>query len=181
VNRSDKTDRILAVSAIVSAIAAVVVAAYEARINREYQRISVWPYVGQGNSGGRSSDAYERSVYSSGIGPALIRSVQVSVDGVVRQTWGDVAKALIGKRAEGAVYSSLHAGSVILAGRDVKVFQIPAGEEAAKFWEEVQGPRLHIVIGYESLYGEKWVSDSAESEPRRVSHFDIDPAKEFQE
>ena len=43
---SDLTDRIVAVCAILAALAAVLVAAYEARINREYQRISVWPRIG---------------------------------------------------------------------------------------------------------------------------------------
>ena len=44
------TDRIMSVSAIIAAIAAVLVAAYETRINREYQRISVWPRLQQSNS-----------------------------------------------------------------------------------------------------------------------------------
>jgi len=48
--RSDMTDRIMSVSAIVAAIAAVLVAAYEARIKREYQRISVWPRIHQSNT-----------------------------------------------------------------------------------------------------------------------------------
>ena len=45
--RSDLTDRIMAISAIVAAVAAVLVGASEARINREYQRISVWPRLQQ--------------------------------------------------------------------------------------------------------------------------------------
>jgi hypothetical protein len=73
------TDRIMSVSAIVAAIAAVLIAAYEARINREYQRISVWPRIQQSNSF-VPGEPYRRIVSNVGVGPALIRSVQVNVD-----------------------------------------------------------------------------------------------------
>ena len=48
--RADLTDRIMAVSAVVVALASLAVAAYEARTNREYQKVSVWPYVRQSNA-----------------------------------------------------------------------------------------------------------------------------------
>src|SRR5687768_4042159 len=124
--RSDMTDRIMSVSAIVMAIAAVLVAAYEARINREYQRISVWPRIHQSNSF-VPGEPYRRIVSNVGVGPALIRSVQVSVDGVSRRTWGEITRALIGKPAPGNVYSSLNAGAVVLAGKEITVLQIAAG------------------------------------------------------
>ena len=174
------TDRIMSVSAIVAAIAAVLVAAYEARINREYQRISVWPRIQQSNSF-VPGEPYRRIVSNVGVGPALIRSVQVSVDGVPRRTWGEIVKALLGKPAPDHVYTSLNAGAVVLPTKDVTVLQIPAGEEAQLFSDQTETPRLSIQICYSSLYGESWLSDSRESQPRAVASCQPDPSKEFEQ
>ena len=174
------TDRIMSVSAIVAAIAAVLVAAYEARINREYQRISVWPRIQQSNSF-VPGEPYRRIVSNVGVGPALIRSVQVSVDGVPRRTWGEIVKALAGKPIPGHVYSSLNAGAVVLPSKEITVLQLPAGDEAKLFWEQTQTARLTIQICYSSLYGESWVSDSREAQPRSVASCQPDPAKEFEQ
>lgn len=177
---SSTADRIMSVSAIVAAIAAVLVAAYEARINREYQRISVWPRIQQSNSF-VPGEPYLRTVSNVGVGPALIRSVQISVDGVPRRTWGEVIRALIGQPAPGHVYSSFHAGAVVLSDKPVTILKIPPGGEAQKFWEEVEGQRLSIRICYSSLYEECWVADSLDDQPRSVAECRPDPAKEFQQ
>ena len=173
-------DRILSISAIVAAIAAVLVAAYEARITREYQRISVWPRIQQSNSF-VPGDAYVRTVSNAGVGPALIRSVEVSVDGKPCRTWGEVVKALIGRPAPGHVYSSLHAGAVVLQDKPVTVFRIPPGDDAKQFWEETQGERLSIRICYSSLYNECWLADSLKEQPVKVDPCRSDPAREFQQ
>ncbi|MEN3369609.1 MAG: hypothetical protein V7609_1752 [Verrucomicrobiota bacterium] len=178
--RSDLTDRIMSVSAIVAAIAAVAVSAYEARINREYQRISVWPRVQQANTF-VPGDPYQRVVSNVGVGPALIRSVQISVDGVTRRTWGEVSKALIGKPLPGHIYSSLHAGAVVLPNKDITVLKIAPSPEAESFWEQTQTPRLSIRICYSSLFGECWLSDSLAEQPAPVAECRSDPAKEFQQ
>jgi hypothetical protein len=174
------TDRIMSVSAIVAAIAAVVVAAYEARINREYQRISVWPRLQQSNSF-VPGQPYLRIVSNVGVGPALIRSVQVSVDGVPLRTWPEVIDALIDKPVRGHLYTSLNAGAVLLPSKDINVLELPAGEEAKLFWEQITTPRVSIQICYSSLYGESWVSDSREPQPRPVASCQPDAAKEFEQ
>jgi hypothetical protein len=173
-------DRIMSTSAIVAAIAAVLVAAYETRLNREYQRISVWPRIQQSNSF-VPGEPYHRTVYNVGVGPALIRSVQVSVDGVGCRTWGEVIQTMIGKPVPGHVYSSLNAGAVLLPDKPITVLELPPGEDARKFWEEAQGRRLSIRICYSSLYEEHWLSDSFEAYPKPVAECHADPAKEFQQ
>jgi hypothetical protein len=177
--RSDLTDRIMSVSAIVAALAAVIVAAYEATINREYQRISVWPRITQSNSY-VADQPYNRTVANVGIGPAIIRSVEIRVDGNICRSWDDVAAALA-KRKIPNIYSWMHNGAVVLPGKEVPVLKIAAGDDARAFWEATQGDRLSIRICYSSLYGESWMSDSARQEPARVSQCVSDPNKEFQQ
>src|SRR5215210_6210753 len=94
--RSDLTDRIMAVSAVVVALASLTVALYEARTNREYQKVSVWPYVKQSNAW-VPGEPYTRNIANLGVGPALVKSFQVSVDGTPRRDWAEVSRALNGQ------------------------------------------------------------------------------------
>jgi hypothetical protein len=174
------TDRIMSVCAIVAAIAAVLVAAYEARINREYQRISVWPRLAQSNTLA-IGDPYLRTVTNVGVGPALVRSVQISVDGVICRTWNEVIQAMIGKRVPGLVYTTFRTGAVLLPDKPITILQLPPGDDARKFWEEAQGRRLSIRICYSSLFEECWLSDSFEDYPTAVAACHSDAAKEFQQ
>ncbi len=177
---ADRTDRIVSVCAIVAAIAAVAISAYEARITREYQRLSVWPRLEQYNSF-VPGEPYTRTVANFGIGPALIQSVQMTVDGKTCRTWGEVIQALIGKPVPGHIYSSLHHGAVILPGKEVNILKIPSGENAQLFSNQVQGDRLIIRICYSSLFGESWLSDSSAEEPESVSRCTVDDKKEFKQ
>jgi hypothetical protein len=170
----------MSVCAIIAAIAAVLVAAYETRINRQYQRISVWPRIQQSNSL-TAGEPYLRTVHNVGVGPALIRSVEISVDGVLCRNWGEVIKAMIGKPVPGIVYTTFHAGAVVLPDKPVTVLQLPPGEDARKFWEEAQGRRLSIRICYSSLFDECWLSDSFEDHPQPIAQCHSDPAREFQQ
>jgi hypothetical protein len=177
--RSDLTDRIMAVSAIVAAVAAVLVGVYEARINREYQRISVWPRLQQSDS--FMAEAYERNVTNVGNGPAIIKSVEIRVDGEIKRTWGEVIRALIGKPIPGNITSWLHNGAVIVANKNVTTLKLAPGDDARKFWEAAQTDRLNIRICYSSLYDESWISDSKNEQPAPVASCTSDPAREFQQ
>jgi hypothetical protein len=178
-SRSDVTDRIMSVSAIVAALAAVLVAAYEARINREYQRISVWPRLSQFDSF-VPDQPYTRSVSNVGMGPAMVRSVEIRVDGNICRTWPKIIEALLKRPIPNTVISSLHNGSVIVPNKDIQVLKIPAGADARAFWEASQ-ERLSIRVCYSSLYGESWISDTESNEPAPVAQCVPVPEKEFQQ
>ena len=171
-------DRVLSIAAIVAAIAAVVVAVYEARISREHQRLSVWPYVSQFNTY-PPGEPYARRVGNVGIGPALVRSVQMQVDGRSVRRWNEAVHALTGESAPDLIYSSVGRGTVILPGAVVDVLKLPPGERATRFWSEVQTERFSLRVCYCSLYQECWLSDSREEEPQRVDVCPTDPELEF--
>ena len=176
---ADRTDRIVSLCAIIAAIAAVGVAAYEARINREYQRLSVWPRLEQSNSF-VPGEPYSRTVANSGIGPALIGAVEMTVDGKTCRSWNEVLGALTGKKIQN-IYSSLHHGRVILPAKEINILKVPPGEDAHLVSDQMQTDRLVIKICYSSLYGESWLSDSSKEEPQQVSRCDADETKEFRD
>jgi hypothetical protein len=176
--RSDLTDRIMAVSAVVVALASLVVAVYEARTNREYQKVSVWPYVTQSNAW-VPGEPYSRTLSNLGVGPALVKSFQVSVDGGPRRDWAEVSRALTGRPAPELVYYSVRAGSVLLPDKPVPLVKIPPGEAAQRFWEQAQTTRLSIRLCYCSLYDDCWVSDTRTDQPSPVGSCPREPDKEF--
>ena len=88
---------------------------------------------------------------------------------------------MIGKPMPELIYSSFHAGAVLLPDKPITVLQLPPGEDALKFSEETKGGRRSIRICYSSLFEECWLSDSFEDYPKAVSECRSDPAKEFQQ
>src|SRR3954467_12382562 len=142
-SQSDLTDRIIGAAAIVAALAAVLIAAYEARINREYQRISVWPRIQQSDSY-IANEPYTRNVFNVGMGPAMVRSVEIRVDGNICRTWPKVIEALIKRQISNTIISSLHNGTVLVPNKDITILKIPPGEDAHAFWEASNSDRFSI-------------------------------------
>ncbi len=178
------TNRLVSASASVVAVAALGTSLYEARLNREQQRAAVWPYVAQGNTGTGSAH-YARVVRNVGVGPALVRSFRVSVDGRPRRTWGDVLDALgVHVPRGGGSYSSVGRGEVLIAGQALEIFTISDSAAAVAFARAAFGgraSRLDTRICYCSLYGECWSGSSEADEPRPVDACPpaADSAKEF--
>ncbi|MBB4637410.1 hypothetical protein [Longimicrobium terrae] len=175
----DRADRLISLCAIVAAVAAVLVSAYAAYMQREQLKISVWPHLSQSNRM-TPGQPYVRTVRNGGMGPALVRSFQVSVDGQPHRSWSAVVKAATGLPAPPAlVYSSLGPGTVVLPGAEVELLRLPAGPEAAAFWTVMQDDRVSLRICYCSLRGDCWVGDSGEPDPRPVRRCQPDPGREF--
>ena len=176
---ADRVDRILSLSAIVAAAAAVGVAVYEAHIDREHQRVSVWPYVQQYNSNDRG--VYTRNVQNVGIGPALVRSFQVRVDGAPQRNWSEVVGVMTGVDSTVSFsYGSLGRGMVLLPGVPYTLLTLTQEQLGLAFWRQTQAERLSTRVCYCSLYGECWVNDSLADEPEAVAACPADPAEEFE-
>lgn len=88
----------IAVAALVVSISAVVVGIYEASLQRAHDRAEVWPHL-ELETFITPEDA---SLYleNTGIGPAVVQSVDVAVDGRRRRNWEEVVRALVGRPAQ---------------------------------------------------------------------------------
>src|SRR3982751_1653555 len=78
----------IAVAALVVSISAVVVGLYEASLQRAHDRAEVWPHLEISTF--TSSSGASISLVNNGIGPAIIKSVVVTVDGKPQRVWHDV-------------------------------------------------------------------------------------------
>lgn len=180
-------DRALSASAGLVALCALTVSIYQAWTAREQQKMSAWPYVTQSNTGG---DGYSRIVQNVGLGPALVRSMRVEVDGRPVTQWGQFLMAAL--RTDSATLvaqtgpagfwtSSVRPGMVLLPGSDTRLAHAADGPFAtalrAAFNDET---RVHITICYCSLYKDCWTSDNRALEPSEVRACPAaDPALEF--
>ena len=71
---------------------AVWVAVAEQQANREYQRLSVEPYLELSST---NRNGYERVLTNTGLGPARIQTVKVTYDNKPVESWRDLTNKLI--------------------------------------------------------------------------------------
>ena len=180
-------DRALSASAGIVALTALVVSIYQAWIAREQQKMSAWPYVSQDNT---DQDGYAYRIHNVGLGPALVRSLRIDVDGRPVTDWGGllvaalrVDSATLTKQLRGAgfVMSSVRRGSVLLPGSTTAIVRVADPQAGRTLRGILNDPRVHIQVCYCSLYRDCWLSDSQREEPTETSACPAaDAARDFQ-
>jgi hypothetical protein len=172
-------DRAVSASAGLVALCALAVSVYQAMISRQQQRMSVWPYVMQYNSG--RDGGYFREVQNAGVGPALIGWSEVIVDGRPRRTWGDVLRALTRTNDSTfqLVYSALPPGSVLLPGTTQDLIELAPGPFAQAIHASIDSGRLVTRVCFCSLYEECWIATSGARKPTPVRACVVDTTRAF--
>jgi hypothetical protein len=185
--RADRTDRLLSASAGIVAASALAVSVYQAYITRQQQRLSAWPYVVQYHS---TAGGYRYAVRNVGVGPAVVRSMRVAIDGrpvrawrdVVRAAFGDSTDALLAADSAAVVTSTFGRGSVLLPGDAVTMVDVRGRRVPAALSRTLANDaRFVTTVCYCSLYGECWSARSDEEEPRAVGECRADPKTEFKD
>lgn len=144
----------IAVAALVVSISAVVVGLYEAHLQRQHDRAEVWPrveiYTFKTTQGA--------SVYldNGGIGPAVVQSIEVFVDGRLQRTWLGALTTLLGHRPT-AYNNSTVANRAIRAGDRVELVGITNADMPPDLWKLV--PRVRVRVCYTSVFGEAWSTE----------------------
>ncbi len=167
------TEQIMSASALITAVVAVWIAVVEQQSNREYQRSSVEPYLELANSNAKT---YERFLTNSGLGPARIESVEVSVNDVEMTGWKDVVNVLTGDDDTPISYSGLWKGRQMKAGEQVTLVHLTEKETARMFHRNIQ--KLNMKICYCSIYKDCWIKENAK-EPQPVSACPVNDNKSF--
>ncbi len=109
-------DGVAAIIAASVGLLALFVSAYTAYIQHQQVRAQVWPYLEAGNDDGNQA-VY---VYNKGVGPAIVKSAQIFVDGKPQTSWVQVLAAL-GLPSHDYVQSTLNP-AVLSAGEQVRAF-----------------------------------------------------------
>jgi hypothetical protein len=158
-----RPESFIGICAVVVSVVAVVVAAYEARIQREWQRAAVWPYVQLGRSfydtdPNAAPEAREWTLTltaeNAGVGPAQIRDFHVTVDGKPQRTWGAAMQALLRTDDEIQYGESTILGTILPPERNIHMFQYVNQPNAERLYQEMD--RHDFSACFCSVFDECW-------------------------
>ncbi|HEX6133055.1 MAG TPA: hypothetical protein VFZ24_03665 [Longimicrobiales bacterium] len=156
--------RLQSLLALVIAVVAITLAAWEGLENRRHNRLTVQPRLGGEYSSGREGDSeYVRiAVENNGLGPAVIGSLRIFLDdtalparsGIGRSPWSVVIDSV----ATEGMHVDAHAfgaGYFLPAGREYLLFQArrPRGSAPDDAPIGAIADRIGIDICYCSIYG----------------------------
>ena len=156
-DRRDRRERWDALGVIVASMVgllALVVAGYTAFIQREQVRAQVWPFLISGNNDLTQS----LTVSNKGVGPAIVRSVQVRIDGKPQVDWNHVLASL-GMPPHHFITSTIN-HDALSPGEEMQIIRFPDKELWQRFHDAALG-RLAVDICFCSTLGECWISSNA--------------------
>jgi len=181
-----KIEILMSVTAMVTAVAAVVVAIVqtqvmhdEAMMEREHARLSVLPSIEvyTHNHTAEGEGKFRIGLVNQGIGPAVIEGFTISLDKKPIHSWS----AFVHEGTEGAVsiagpdrnvgtviQTEIDPGLFLPVGERLAPLQLEGGEEVGTLLRSL-GERLDIKVCYCSLYKECWVSGLQEARPEPVN------------
>jgi hypothetical protein len=136
---------------------------YQTRLMQTQARASVWPYldIGFGYDDKGEGAGFELHVQNNGVGPALVRSVQVSFDDKPMHHWSDVISVVMNEQNKHGTSHSKLAGlhNVVIPpslNRETDVVAIRIEEpDVAKAVYDARD-RLKMDICYCSIYNDCW-------------------------
>jgi hypothetical protein len=157
---------LLGISATLLSLGALVVAVLQTRIAREQQHASVWPYVAIGT--GRVDQKFTLWLENKGVGPALVRRVEVSYRGKPYPSPKDLFNGELSDFRGPRYFVGLGPGTVLKAGEQLLLFTIDHDARKADRLEEVAGDRGFVLrITYSDVYGNCWASAPSAVQPVR--------------
>lgn len=154
-SREIRWDAAAAIIASLVGMLALLVAGYTAYIQRQQVSAQVWPYL----LGGRSGHEHELLWINKGVGPAIVRNVEVSIDGKPQADWKAVFQTL--RFHPTNFFQSTLEENVFSPGEKVDWVQFPDSADYNKFM--LVADRLRVKVCYCSTLGDCWIVDSASS------------------
>ena len=160
-------EKVLSYSAILAAIAAVFVAVYEARINREFQELSVQPYVSIiGNVAFGEEALLSLRLSNNGLGPARLMETRILLDKQPMSNWQQAIAAATSPSLDldlliqngGGSHSMRPTGYILPAGESFAPFQVLDQAATQQLVEADILNRLTVEQRYCSLFGKCWLT-----------------------
>lgn len=127
VDRRHRWDAFGVIIASLVGLLALLVSGYTAWIQRQQVRAQVWPHL----TVAYQDSGYKLTVFNKGMGPAIVRSVRVTVDGKPQPDWERVLGAL-GLPVADYGHSTI-AGTVLGPGDALSVVVFPDEPAYARF------------------------------------------------
>ena len=142
-------DGAAAVIAALVGLLALCVSGYTAYLQRQQVRAQVWPYL----EPGMSSSKRKVVLFNKGVGPAIIRSAKILVDGKPQRNWKAAFAALDLHFGHHIPYSTIN-GVVIPANDHIDQLGFPTAEDFDLFAHQIK--RVDLKLCYCSTLDECW-------------------------
>ncbi|MBV6653605.1 MAG: hypothetical protein KI786_07615 [Mameliella sp.] len=156
INRFQNTGTLLA---LVISVLALFVSVYEAQLIRDQQKAMVWPYLTVTSNYSGKGFAFEAN--NNGVGPALIKSIEVRYQGNPVENFDDLLDHIKPDRKVG--YGSIRMSSfnqtVMKAGEEREIFLMPWEDETRLIVTKM--PEVGIKVCFCSVLEDCWIYDSA--------------------
>lgn len=152
---------ILSVVGIAVAVIALYAALTESAAVRQHTAAAVWPFVqvmiedyDRGDAAG-----FSLALTNSGVGPAKMQDVRVSVDGNVTRDWSELV-AIVGGDPEAAISRNFISNRVLRPDETVVIFGTTDAALARKLVGAISKPRGVLTYCYCSIFDECWLADT---------------------
>lgn len=146
----------IGIMAIVINIITVSVYMYQAHIMQTQQHASAWPYLEWLPS--FNEETYYIEISNNGIGPAIIKNVDLNLDGKHYASIDSLFVQLTGT-IHYPRFTSTVQNRVLPAGKSIRAIQINSPKWAEYVFMELRKHELKLSICYESIYGDAWTSE----------------------
>jgi hypothetical protein len=174
-----RADLLIAVCALLISSLTCVATFFQTRVVANQLSASVWPYLSYTTT--FDPNGITMTIDNDGLGPAVIRSASLEVDGREMASWEAAAKSLgkiPGIKGIGGSFTSLGPGSVIREGASHQLFHLqftttPRADRAAALTQlrDSFGERAAVTVCYCSTLENCWLlSTGRDQQPVEVGH-----------
>lgn len=151
-SRLREPEMLVALSAVLVGVCALVVSTVQVKLMHEQQHASVWPRL-------EVMYSYDEGrlgvhVANRGVGPASIQYVKTSVDGVPRTRWSTTLAALLRNPPPRELGWTTITDRIVPAGENIRAVHLWNREQAAVAESQIR--RLEMEICYCSIYERCW-------------------------
>jgi hypothetical protein len=166
--RRFNTELLLGISATFLSLAALIVSIVQTKIAREQQQASVWPHLEADFT--KTSDEFQWAAINNGVGPAIVKSVEITYQGKVYTDASQLMKEQIdqtiqaypkGRRLSLELYNgSITSGDVIKNDGQITLGKVAKSEQIANtLLEVIQDSSYHFRVTYSDIYNNCWLLD----------------------
>jgi hypothetical protein len=152
---------ILSVVGIAVAVIALYAALTESAAVRQHTAAAVWPFVQVMIEDYDKGDAagFSLALTNSGVGPAKMQDVRVTVDGNVTRNWSELV-AIVEGNPEAAISRNFISNRVLRPDETVIIFGTTDAALARELIGAVSKPRGALTYCYCSIFDECWLADT---------------------
>ena len=142
----------VAIAALVVSLSALGVGVYEADLQRRHDRAEVWPHLEVelfvDDSGAKLL------AENTGLGPAVVESIEVSFDGKAQHNWPEILHNLVADSLRSYSNNTVYEHG-IRPGDRVTMLGLSRGSLPSPFWGQMK--RIVVTICYRSVFADRWI------------------------